>query len=104
MQKAIATAMTEGRWNDFTPDLLRGAPWASSMAESTMMMLETAVMRKQKTMLPAVSMRAFPDGNRQGSTVLTARAQTIRVMLDIGSKIASAMVVKRDKEPEEMAP
>ena len=69
-----------------------------------MIMKETAVMRKQKTMLPAVSMRALPEGKRRGSTRLTARWQIIRVMLDNGSKIASAIVVKREREePAEMA-
>ena len=72
--------------------------------ERTTMMKETAVIRKQKTMLPAVSMRAFPDGNLRGSTCFTARLQTMRVTLDMGSKMASAIVVKRDRdEPAETA-
>ena len=65
---------------------------------------DTAVMRKQKTMLPAVSMRALPEGKRRGSTLRTARLQTMRVMLESGSKTASIMVVKREREPEEAAP
>ena len=68
------------------------------------MMKETAVMRKQKTMLPAVSILAFPEGKRRGSTRLTARLDAMRVTLDKGSKMASAMVVKREREPpDEMA-
>lgn len=65
-----------------------------------MRIIDTAVIMKQKTILPAVSMRAFPEGKRRGSTFLTARLQAIRVRLDMGSKIASAMVVKREREPE----
>ena len=38
-------------------------------------------MRKQKAMLPEVSMRALPDGKRRGSTRLTARLQRINVRL-----------------------
>ena len=69
-----------------------------------MMIQETAVMRKQKTMFPAVSIRALPEGNLRGSTRLTARLQTIRVMLDRGSKMASAMVVNKESEdPADMA-
>lgn len=69
-----------------------------------MMIHETAVIMKQNTMLPAVSMRAFPDGKRRGSTDFTARLEMMRVILDRGSKIASAMVVKRESElPAETA-
>ena len=63
-----------------------------------MMIQETAVMRKQKTIFPAVSIRALPEGNLRGSTLLTARLQTMRVMLDKGSKMASAMVVNKERE------
>ena len=63
-----------------------------------MMIQETADMRKQKTMFPAVSIRALPEGNRRGSTFLTARLQTMRVMLDMGSKTASAIVVNKESE------
>ena len=55
-------------------------------------------MRKQKTIFPAVSIRALPEGNLRGSTFLTARLQIIRVMLDKGSKMASAMVVNKESE------
>ena len=69
-----------------------------------MMIQETAVIRKQNTMFPAVSIRALPEGNLRGSTLLTARLQTMRVMLDMGSKMASAMVVNKESElPAEMA-
>ena len=69
-----------------------------------MMIQETEVMRKQKTMFPAVSMRAFPDGKRRASTRFTARLEMMSVMLERGSKIASAMVVKRESElPAETA-
>ena len=69
-----------------------------------MMMRETEVMRKQKMMLPAVSMRALPEGKRRGSTWRMARWQMMRVMLESGSKMASAMVVNREREePAEMA-
>ncbi len=68
-----------------------------------MMMSETAVMRKQKTMLPTVSRRALPEGKRAGSTRRTARFVRISVRLDMGSKMASAMVVKSEREPDEMA-
>lgn len=73
------------------------------MMERTMRMKDTDVMRKQNTILPAVSIRAFPEGKRRGSTVLMARWHVISVMLDKGSKIASAMVVKRDNEPDDTA-
>ena len=65
---------------------------------------ETAVIRKQKTIFPAVSIRAFPAGYFLASTVATALLLKISVTFDIGSNIASAMVVKRDSEPEETAP
>ena len=55
-------------------------------------------------MFPTVSRRALPDGNRLGSTCFTARLVTISVTFDIGSKIASAMVVKRESEPDDTAP
>lgn len=69
-----------------------------------MMRKETAVIRKQNMMLPTVSIRAFPEGNRRESTLRTARLHTIRVIFERGSKTASTMVVKRDREPEETAP
>lgn len=56
-------------------------------------MNETAVIKKQKQILPAVSMRALPAGNLRGSTQLTALLHSSRVKFDIGSKIASAMAV-----------
>ena len=52
-------------------------------------MRETAVIRKQKAILPTVSSLAFPDGNRFGSTRFTALFEMIRVTFDMGSKIAS---------------
>ncbi len=67
------------------------------------MMNDNEHMMKQKTMLPAVSMRAFPEGNFRGSTRFTARWDRINVMFDNGSKMASAMVVNNDNEPEEAA-
>ena len=101
MTKAMLTAMTEGRWK---VEVEVSDPRASSRIEKAMSMKETEVMRKQKTMFPAVSIRAFPEGNFRGSTLWTARLHAMRVMLDSGSKMASAMVVKRDKEPEAVAP
>jgi hypothetical protein len=68
-----------------------------------MMMRETEVMRKQKTMFPAVSIRAFPEGNLLPSTRFTARRDTIRVMLDRGSKRASAMVVNSESDLDDAA-
>ena len=72
--------------------------------ENAIRMNDTEVMRKQKVMFPTVSRRAFPDGKRLGSTRLTARFVTMRVIFDMGSNTASAMVVKRDSDPDEMAP
>ena len=69
-----------------------------------MIIQDTADMRKQKTMLPTVSMRAFPEGKRRGSTRLTAWWHAMSVTFDIGSKIASAMVVNKESElPAETA-
>ena len=68
--------------------------------ENAIMTHETAVMRKQKTIFPTVSIRAFPEGNLRGFTFFTARLVNMRVTLDIGSKIASAIVVKSEREPE----
>lgn len=76
----------------------------SSLAENAIRISETEVMRKQKTMLPTVSRRALPEGNRAGSTRLMARLVMIKVTLDMGSKMASAMVVKSDRELDVMAP
>ena len=56
------------------------------------------VIRKQKTMFPAISMRALLERNLRGSTLLTARLQTIRVIFDMGSEMASAMMVNRKSE------
>ena len=97
----MATAITEGRCRDLVCSEL---PCFSSMMESTIMIQETAAMRKQKTIFPAVSIRALPEGNLLGSTFLTARLQTMSVMLDMGSKMASAMVVNKESElPADMA-
>jgi hypothetical protein len=46
----------------------------------------------------AVSVRAVPEGYRRLSTRLTVRLATMRVMFDIGSKMASAIAVMRDKD------
>ncbi len=53
---------------------------------------------------PTVSRRALPEGKRLGSTRFTARLVKINVTFDIGSKIESAIVVNKDREPEERAP
>lgn len=74
------------------------------MVEVTIRMKETDVIKKQNAMFPAVSMRALPDGNLLGSTRLTARFDRIKVTLLNGSKMASAMVVRSDSEPEDAAP
>ena len=94
----MATTMIEGRCRILVS--LAGGDLSSS-SDSTMIMKETAVMRKQKTMFPAVSIRALPEGKRRGSTRLTARLHTMRVTLDMGSKMASAIVVKSEREPPE---
>lgn len=65
---------------------------------------ETEIIKKQKEMLPAFSMRALPEGKRLGSTLLTARAHRMSVKLLKGSKIESAMVVNSANEPEATAP
>lgn len=64
----------------------------------------TDVMMKEKKMLPAVSMRDFPAGYWRTSTLRATRLQRMRVMLESGSKIESAIVVKRERELEEIAP
>lgn len=79
-------------------------PSASSLHDITMRINDTAIMRKQKEMLPAFSMRAFPEGNRLGSTRLTARAHRMSVRLLSGSKIESAIVVNSASEPDATAP
>ena len=97
----MATAITEGRCRAF---VFVELPFFSSKRDKAIIIQETAVMRKQNTMFPAVSMRALPEGNLRGSTLLTARLQTMRVTLDKGSKIASAMVVNKESElPADMA-
>ena len=93
--------MTDGRWNEVLP---LGFPSVSSRIEKAMRMKDTEDIRKQKTMFPTVSRRALPDGKRLGSTCFTARLVTIRVTLDMGSKIASAIVVNRESEPDVTAP
>lgn len=75
-----------------------------SRADMTIRMNETAIMRKQKTMLAAVSRRALPEGNRLASTLLIARWDTIKTRLERGSKIASAIVANSDSDPEAIAP
>lgn len=70
----------------------------------TMRIKETAIIRKQNEMLPAFSIRAFPEGNRLGSTRLTALAHRMRVKLLRGSKMESAIVVNSASEPEATAP
>lgn len=98
MRAARPTTTTEGRCSALVS--CSGGDLSSSR-DSTMMMKDTEVIRKQKTMLPAVSMRALPEGKRRGSTRLTARLQTMRVTLDMGSKMASAMVVNKERDPPE---
>lgn len=93
--------MVEVRWNGVVCSVL---PSASSLMEKAIMIKDTAVIKKQKQMFPAVSMRALPAGNLRGSTFVTALLDNKRVMFDMGSKMASAIVVKRDSEPEDTAP
>lgn len=100
VQKATATAITDGKWKDLVAAF---DPLMSSIAERTIRRKDTAVIRKQNTIFPAVSILAFPEGNRRGSTFLTARLQAISVMFDMGSNIASAMVVNRESDPDEKA-
>ena len=111
--------MTDGRWKSETTFL----PMSSAIerADMAIRMNETAVMRKQKAMFPDVSIRALPLGNRRGSTRLTARLHRMSVRLLehtlannsrpslgltylIGSNMASAMVVKSERDPELVAP
>jgi hypothetical protein len=56
---AIDTATTEGRWKRFVS---LEEPAARSRADKTIKINETEHMRKQNTILPAVSILAFPDG------------------------------------------
>ena len=98
--KAMHTAMTEGMWK---PKVSSVCPSASSRQENAMRMNDTAVIRKQKQMFPAVSMRALPAGNLRGSTRWTALWQSSRVRFERGSKTESAMVVKRDRDLEATA-
>ena len=74
----MATAMVEGRWKTA---VFVSLPSARERADMTMRMSDTAVMRKQKAMLPDVSMRALPLGNLRGSTRLTARLHRMSVRL-----------------------
>jgi hypothetical protein len=93
-------------WNLTWNSLVSLPPFPSdkSLIDITIRINETAIIKKQNEMLPAFSMRALPDGNRLGSTRLTARAQRMRVRLLNGSKIESAIVVKSAREPEATAP
>ena len=75
----LHTAMTEGKWKP--PVLSPPLPATRFRIDSTIRMSETAVIRKQKVMLPAVSMRALPEGKDLESTELTARLERIRVRL-----------------------
>lgn len=96
----MQTAMTEGGKKSLTsPDLCS----AIVRMDSTMMTTETVIIRKQKNMLPAVSMRALPEGNFRPSTRFTARLQTINVRFDIGSNSESAMVVNSDNDLDDAA-
>jgi hypothetical protein len=70
---------------------------------STMITTETVIIRKQKKILPAVSIRAFPDGNLRPSTRFTARLQRIRVRFDRGSKSESAIVVNSESDFDDAA-
>jgi hypothetical protein len=79
-------------------------PSVRVLIDMTMRINETEIIKKQNEMLPAFSMRALPDGNRLGSTRLTARLQRMSVRLLSGSKMESAIVVKSASEPEAMAP
>src|SRR6266487_3070356 len=97
--KAIETEITDGRWNEFVSS---GVPTARERAEKEIRMKETAVIMKQKVILPTVSRRALPEGKRRGSTWETARLVTMRVTFERGSKMASAIVVKRDSDPDDI--
>ena len=99
-QNATATAITEGKWKLFVSSLSDPSPSDICIADRTIRIHETAFMMKQKTMLPAVSILALPDGNLRASTFLTALLQTMSVTFERGSKIASAIVVHSDSEPE----
>jgi hypothetical protein len=68
-----------------------------------MMTTDTVIMRAQKERLPAVSMRALPDGNFRASTRATARLHMMSVRLLRGSKRESAIVVKRERDFEDIA-
>lgn len=63
---------------------------ARSRADIAIKIQETQIMRKAKAMFPAVSRRALPEGNRSESTLFTARWETKRRMLAMGSKMESA--------------
>lgn len=99
---ATPTAMIDGKWNS----VVSSAPLlvAMSREDMTIRMSETDIMRKQNTILPAVSRRALPEGNRLASTLLTARWDTMRRRLERGSKTESAMVANNDRDPEATAP
>jgi len=79
-------------------------PSVKVLIDMTIRISETEIIKKQNEMLPAFSIRALPDGNRLGSTRLTARAHRMRVRLLNGSKMESAIVVKSASEPEATAP
>ena len=93
-------ALTEGKKKSFVSPPLCST---TERMDSTMMTTETVIMSAQKERLPAVSMRALPEGNLRASTRDTARAHMISVKLDSGSKSESAMVVNRDNDFELIA-
>src|SRR5436190_16488224 len=101
VKNASVTEITDAKWK---PKVSSEWPAPRSLAEKAIKTSDTAVIRKQKAMLPAVSIRAFPAGNFRGSTRWTALWQRRSVRFDIGSKMASAMVVRRDNDPDAMAP
>jgi hypothetical protein len=79
-------------------------PSVSVLIDITIRISETEIIKKQNEIFPAFSMRALPEGNRLGSTRLTARLHRMSVKLLSGSKIESAIVVKSASEPEATAP
>src|SRR5436305_15329786 len=97
----MVTAIKDARWKPFVPAWLLAT---SSCRENAIRINETAVIRKQNTMLPAVSMRALPAGYFLASTFATALLLRIRVIFDTGSKMASAMDVKSERDLHDTAP
>lgn len=97
---AMATAITEGKKKSFVSLPLCSA---TERIDSTIMTTETVIMSAQNDRLPAVSMRALPEGNLRASTRDTARAHMISVRFDKGSNKESAMVVNRDSDFELIA-